>query len=242
MNSIAADSKKGYFLEVDLEYPIDLHDSHNAFPLAPESLVIPKECMSPDQLELLGDRPAPKVKKLGQNLVNKTKYVLHCRNIQLYLQLGMKLTKNYRVLKFDQEPWMRSYTDLNTNLRKNAKSDFEKDLYKLMNNSVFGKTMENVRNRKDIELLRCTSKKERNKICKLTASPCFAEAKIVNENVAAIHMYKTKVKLNRPINVGIATLDLAKYLCAISIIIISKPSTKIDASYYMYTPIRIVYY
>ena len=124
IKSIQPDSKKGYILEVDLEYPIELHNSHDVFPLAP--LIIPKEWMSDYQLELLKDRPAPRVHKLTPNLHNKIKYVLHYRNLQLYLQLGMKFTKIHRILKFDQELFMRSYIDLNTHLRKNAKSDFEK--------------------------------------------------------------------------------------------------------------------
>ena len=97
IHSIGPDYKKGYILEVDLEYPKELHDSHNAFPLAPESIIVPKEWMSNYQLELLRDRPAPKVYKLTPNLRNKFKYVLHYRNLQLYLQLSMKLTKIHRV-------------------------------------------------------------------------------------------------------------------------------------------------
>ena len=169
--------------------------------------------MSDCQLELLRDRPAPRVHKLTRNLHNKIKYVLHYRNLQLYLQLGMKLTKINRVLKFDQEPWMRSYTynvDLNTNLRKNAKSDFEKDLYKLMNNSVSGKMMEHVRNRINVDLVRCIS--EENKICKLIAKPSFTKAQIFNENLAAIHTHKTNLKLNHPVYVGMCILDVSKHL------------------------------
>ena len=124
-------------MEVDLEYPKELHDSHDAFPLAPEPSIVPREWMSPYQLELLGKRPADKVPKLIPYLGKRNKYVLHYRNLQLYLQRGMKCMKIPRVLKFKQEPWMRSYIDLNTNLRKNAKSKFEKDLWKLMNNSIF---------------------------------------------------------------------------------------------------------
>ena len=148
-------------MEVDLEYSRELHNSHNAFPLAPELMIVPKEWMSDYQLELLGDQPAPNVHKLTPNLYNRNKYVLHYRNLQLYLQLGMKCTKIHRVLKFNQEPWMKSYIDVNTNLRKNAKSKFEKDLWKLMNNSVFGKTMENLRNRVNVHLVRSDSKEKR---------------------------------------------------------------------------------
>ena len=96
IHSIRPDSKKGYILEVDLEYPKELHDFHDAFPLAPESLIIPKEWISPYQLKLLGDCPADRVPKLIPHLGKRNEYVLHYRNLQLYLELGMKCTKIHR--------------------------------------------------------------------------------------------------------------------------------------------------
>ena len=106
------------------------------------------------------------VKKLIPNLANKTKYVLHYRNLQLYLSLGMKLIKIHRMLKFKQSGWMKKYIYFNTEKRKNAANDFEKDFFKLMINSVYGKTKKNLRKRINVRLV--NNKKDFFKICKQT--------------------------------------------------------------------------
>ena len=141
-----ADSPEGLILEVDLKYFRELHKAHNAYPLAPERMVVQKEWMSDYQHDLLGVGVAPtEVEKLVPNLRNKDRYVLYYCILQLYLSLGMRLAKIHRALRFRQSPWMEPYIRMNTELRKRATSDFEKDLYKLMNNSVFGKIMGNLR-------------------------------------------------------------------------------------------------
>ena len=134
-------AKNGWILEVDLEYPPELHEEHNSYPLAPEKKVVEKEWMSGYQKRLMEelDLKPPDCKKLLLTLQDKTKYVTHYRNLQFYLKQGMKLKRVHRVLEFEQESWMEPYIRMNTEFRKNAKSDFEKDFYKLMNNSVFGK-------------------------------------------------------------------------------------------------------
>ena len=146
------DSDKGCILEVDLEYLQELHESHNTYPLAPERLVVQKEWISDNQNGLWND--ATEVEKLLPNLMNKSKDVVHYHNLQFYLSLGMKLKKIQRVLEFKHSTWMEPYIRMNTELRKKAMSDFEKDLYKLMKNSVIGKTIENLRKRVDIRLIR----------------------------------------------------------------------------------------
>ena len=145
-------SKKGLILEVDLEYPKELHGLHNDYPLAAEKVRVTKDMLSEycNKIAAKYKISTGLVSKLIPNLRNKEKYVLHYRNLQLYLNLGLKLTKVHRVLEFDQSPWLKQYIDFNTEKRKNAKNSFEKDFFKLMNNSVFGKTMENLRKRVDV--------------------------------------------------------------------------------------------
>ena len=183
------EARKGYILEVDLEYPKELHDLHNDYPLAAENLELDK------------------VSKLVPNLNNKEKYVIHYRNLKQCLSLGLKLKKVHRILEFDQSDWMKSYIELNTNKRKEAKNEFEKDFYKLMNNSVFGKTMENIRNRVDVQLV-----KNKEQAQKLVNKPNFESFKIFSENLIACHMKKTKLRFDKPIYVGMSILELSKTL------------------------------
>lgn len=204
-----ADSNKGYILEVDLQYPKKLHDAHNSYPLAPEKLKVKMEWLSEYQQELVENNSVLNVEKLVPNLYDKEKYVLHYRNLQLYVSLGMRVKKIHRVLRFDQSPWMEPYIRMNTEHRKQAKSDFEKNLYKLMNNSVFGKTMENVRKRVDVKLVRGN---EDARLRKLIAKPSYHDRKIFDEELVAVHMQKSKLVLNKPIYVGMSILDLSKHL------------------------------
>lgn len=141
------DAPDGYILEVDVEYLEHLHDMHNDYPLAPETMAVPKEWLSDYQRNLVNELGGKftECTKLAPNLCNKERYVVHYRNLKLYQSLGMRVTKIHRAIKFRQEAWMAPYIQLNTNLRAKATSDFEKDFFKLMNNSVFGKTMENLR-------------------------------------------------------------------------------------------------
>ena len=150
-----ADCKKGLILQVDLEYPQELHDLHNDYPVCPEKVRV-----SNDMLSGYCKKIAEKynisiglVNKLIPTLRDKKEYVLHCHNLQLYSDLGLKIKKVHRVLKFDQSPWLKQYIDFNTEKRKHAKNSFEKDFFKLMNNSIFGKTMEDLRKRVDVRLV-----------------------------------------------------------------------------------------
>ena len=202
-------SDKGLILEVDLEYPQDLHNLHNDFPLGPEKIKVDKNMLS-DYCKQIADKfniSSGLVHKLIPTLNNKEKYVLHYRNLKLYLSLGLKLKKIHRVLQFNQSPWLKQYIDFNTQKRTLAKNSFEKDFFKLMNNSVFGKTMENIRKRVDVRLV--TNKE---KLLKLTAKPTYVSSKIFNENLVAVHKIKETLTMNRPAFVGACILDLSKTL------------------------------
>ena len=117
----------------------------------------------------------------------------------------MKLIKVHQVIEFDQEAWLKEYINFNTELRKKATSDFEKDFFKLMNNAVFGKTMENVRKHRDIKLVK--TDKKRNK---LVPEPNYHTMKLIDDNFAIIEMKSVKVKMNKPIYLGLSILDISK--------------------------------
>ena len=203
------DSDKGIILEVDLEYPEELHDLHNDYPLAAEKIEVTHDMLS-EYCKNISDKyniSTGLVQKLIPTLSNKKNYVLHYRNLQLYLSLRLKINKIHRVLEFKQSPWLKQYIDFNTEKRKNAKNDFEKDFFKLMNNSVFGKTMENIRKRVDVRLVT-----DENKLLKLASKPTYVSSKIFNENLVAVHKIKETLTLNRPAYVGMCILDLSKTL------------------------------
>ena len=180
---------KGYIVEVDVMYPKKLHDLHSDLPFLPERMEIDK------------------CKKLVCNLYNKKKYVVHINSLKEALNHGLKLKKIHRIIEFNQEAWLKPYIDMNTKLRKIAKNDFEKDLFKLMNNSVFGKTMENIRKHRDIKLV--TTDKKRSK---LVSEPNYHTINLISEDLSIIEMKKTKVKMNKPIYLGLSILEISKIL------------------------------
>ena len=178
-------------LEVDLEYPENLHDLHNDYPFCPERV----KCKNG-------------VEKLIPNLNDKTKYIIHYKNLIQCLRAGIKLKKIHRGIKFVESEWMKPYIDKNTNLRAVAKNNFEKDFFKLMNNSVFGKTMENIRNRVDVKLVNT-----KEKLRKLVAKPNLrSPPKIFSENLVSVHMRKTSLTMNKPIYLGMCILELSKII------------------------------
>ena len=182
-------SSKGYILEVDVEYLKKLHDLHSDLPFLPISMKIDK------------------CKKLVCNLQNKKKYIVHIKSLKQALNHGLKLKKVHRIIEFNQRAWLKPYIDMNTELRKLAKDDFEKDLFKLMNNAVFGETMENIRKHRDIKLV--TTDKKRSK---LVSELNYHTINYISEDLSIIEMNKTRVEMNKPIYLGLSILNISKIL------------------------------
>lgn len=187
----------GYIFEVDLEYPPELHDKHNDYPFCPERRSIPG---------------ITKNDKLLLTFYDKKNYIVHYSMLKLALEHGLLLKKVHRVLQFKQSAWLKAYIDLNTKLRAQANNDFEKDFYKLLNNAIYGKTMENLRLRSDIRLVNKWSGSGKNCGRNLIAQPNFKKCTIFGEDLAAIELHKSRILMNKPIIVGMCILEISKVL------------------------------
>ena len=177
----------GYVLEVDVKYPRELHDHHNDLPFMCEKSRVSG------------------VEKLVPNLHHKKKYVIHVQALKQTLDHGLVVERIHRVIQFKQSAWMKEYIDFNTRLRTVAKNDFEKDFYKLINNSVFGKTMENIRKHRDIKLVN-----NKEDYLKQVMKPYFKGGVLMGADLMSCEMGKVKVKMNKPVYLGQAILDLSK--------------------------------
>ncbi|KYM93940.1 hypothetical protein ALC62_15447, partial [Cyphomyrmex costatus] len=183
--TVALDSP-GYILEVDLEYPRRLHDAHADLPFCPTR----------------EKPPGKRDDKLLATVSDKQRYVVHYRNLQQCTRHGLRVTKIHRVLRFAQS------IELNTQFRTRARNDCEKNLYKLMNNVVFGQTMENLRDRVDVKLV--TTWEGRYDAEALIAKPNFHSRSVFAENLIAVKLRKLEVKHDKPIYVGMCILDISK--------------------------------
>ena len=187
ISELAKRKSKGYLLEVNVRYPTELHDSHNDLPFMCE------------RMKING------VQKLIPNLYDKKRYVIHIRALDQALKHGLVLERIHRAIEFKQSAWIEGYIDFNTKLRTAAKKHFEKDFYKLMNNSVFGKTMENIRKHRNIKLLT-----NREAYLKAVMKPNFKSGVLFGKNLMGCEMGKIKVVMNKPFYLGQAILDLSK--------------------------------
>ena len=186
---LSAEKNHGYLLEVDVNYPKDLHDLHNDSPFM---------C---SKMKVNG------VEKLIPNLDDKRKYIIHIRALKQALDDGLVLEKIHRCIRFKQSLWMKEYVDFNTRLRTAAKNDFEKDFYKLMNNSAFGKTMENIRRHRNIKLVN-----NKEEYLKTVMKPNFKSGTLLGDDLMGCEMGKVKVVMNKPVYLGQAILDLSKII------------------------------
>ncbi|XP_073979977.1 uncharacterized protein [Rhodnius prolixus] len=191
VQDIPDDSECGYILEVDVEYPKHLHLLHDDLPFLAESIVPPSGKAN--------------IKKLIPHLGKRERYVVYYTALKQALDYGLKLVKVHGAIQFKQSPWLLPYIKLNTDMRKKAANNFEKNQYKLYNNANFGKTMENVRKRMNFELAN-----NEKRLSKLIAKPNFLDRKIYDENLVGVQMAKTKLYFNKPIYVGLSVLDISK--------------------------------
>lgn len=198
----------GYFIECDLEYPLEIRKKTASFPLCPENITIDYEMLSPYQKKVLFDvygKKTYKSTKLTATFLNKEKIVLHGSNLQLYLKLGMKLLKVHRVISFSQKPFMKEWVDFCTGMRSKAKNDFEKNLFKNMCNMVFGRSIMSLTNRKSVKI---TVNKEQFSKC--VRDPNYERHIIINENVCVCILSKPTAYLKTPYYIGFSILELSK--------------------------------
>jgi len=196
----------GYYVEFDMDIPNNLHDYFNDYPPCPEIRTVPTEWLSDYQKDILKLNKSNHAQssKLLLTLYNKQKYICHYRYLKIIHSLGCKIVKIYRTLAFEQSQWLKPYIDLNTKLRKQAHNEFEKDFFKLMINSVFGKTMENVLKYESFEIV-----KDDRLLQKRVDKDNFKNAVYIN-NMWFISASKEKVLYNKPYYIGCAILDLSK--------------------------------
>jgi len=201
---------EGYIVECDLSFPEELHDKFKEYPPCPENIIPKIEWFSKTQLKIGEDLKHIKdgkyhgSNKLVPHLFKHEKYVIHYRNLKFIHQLGVKIDMIHKVLKFKQLDWLEPYIKFNNDMRKKAKNDFEKDFFKLMNNSVFGKTMENVKNRMELHLTI-----EDNNAEKWFSKINFKGSRNL-KGLHLIEMFKKEVRYDKPIYVGSSILDLSK--------------------------------
>ena len=198
----------GYAILITATYPDHLHDLHSDLPVMPENKCLTSEVLSEYQKRQMRNLhiPADKTPKLIADFTKKVKYLVHYRRLKLLLRLGIEVNEVHQVLRFHQENWMQTFIDKNTIGRQNATDDFEKRLFKMFSNAPYGKTLENVRKRCNVELVVNNEKR----LLKCIAEPRFQRGKAFSETVVAVHRQKKLLKMNKPYLVGFCILELSK--------------------------------
>jgi hypothetical protein len=188
----------GYLLEVDISVPQELHDFMSDLPIAPQHMIPPAQRFN---------NKASKSKKLVTTLFPKSKYLVHFRLLQLYLELGAEVTHIHRAISFKQGKIFKSYIDYNTQRRQSNSNPFNKNLYKLKNNSLYGKTCENVRKRLNLKI--CNTPE---KLIKYSSKITFRKTTVITEDLVLALLRKGRIILDKPIYIGQAVLDLSKFI------------------------------
>lgn len=201
--------RKGYLLEVDLEYPDELHHQHNDFPLAPEKHQISFSELSPFAKEVCvkhSCQNALNVKKLFATLHHKQNYVVYYRNLKLYMQLGLRLKKVHKILEFSEAPIMKSYIEFNSLKRAASKNSFDSNFYKFLSNSLYGKTMERPENKTQVKLINNIEAYE-----KYVSRANFKQGKIIHQDLISLELKYPSFVINKPSYIGAVILELAKF-------------------------------
>ena len=208
INSLDSDGDTGCVVECDLDYPSKLHSWHEDYPLAPYKHRVPFSELSPTAKHIClkhNLKSSTRTEKLMTTLLPRKGYIVHSECLKLYCSLGMVVKKVYRGLKFQQAPIIRDYISFNSQKRAESQNSFDSDYYKLMCNSLFGKTIERPENRMRVVL---TSDPEKHQ--KLVGSLCYKESKIINSELVAASLGYPAVKVKKPFYIGMGILELAK--------------------------------
>lgn len=208
VDSIPDYGKYGYIIECDLSYPDSLHDKHSQYPLCPTKMKVTSEYYSPYMKHIaakFGITTKGVAEKLIPHVGDKSHYVLHFRNLKLYTKLGLKITKIHRILKFRQKKWLKGFIEFITELRKQAKNDFEINFWKSMINAIYGKLLQNPMKYINFKVVNSTKR-----FNQLSQKPTFKSLSIYSKHLAGIHLHPSQIFLNKPIIAGFTCLELSK--------------------------------
>ncbi|GES97928.1 hypothetical protein GLOIN_2v1475812 [Rhizophagus clarus] len=206
-------AQHGYFLNIKSHFPLKTHDYLRDLPPAVKNVAVGKDWLSPYNKELVNNLDGgrfSKTEKLVPHLGPRKDYIIHYLELQYYVKLGMVVDEVSEIFSFDQTNWLTPYIAFNTEKRQGAKNTFEKDFFKLMNNSVYSKTMENVRKYWDVKLIKMNNEQDEKAFLKKVSSPKFKYGHPLRDTLVGAHMGKASVTLNKLIIVGASVLGLSK--------------------------------
>ena len=205
---IPDDNESGFFIECEIYYPENIKEKTENFPLCPYKTKADTQLFSTYINSILPKKYRP-TNKLMCDVKNKKHYMLHYRMLKFYLKEGLRITKIHTIYRFKQSPWLATYINKNTQNRSESKTNFEKDLYKLMNNAFFGKTMENVRDRINLDFI------SHNQIERIEKRQSKLSFKGIESHYSTFSIYKYEKEttiFDKPIYLGFTVLELSKLI------------------------------